>query len=675
MPSGFLLDQITQLVSDLTTQRRRTASTFAQRLIGQLTESDKQALAEALADPFPAVERVEHAPAVPHAVRQRLLPAAVHRAQQELESAVFHALLEGMGLLETHPVARDYRLGHLVDDVRPHPDELRLRLHPVVLGPLLAGLLPIVSPDDPADLSGTAGTRVRWDDQGYVELWLVDSSPRARVVFTGISVNAWKAAQAYLDAGQSPALMLADAHPSGLAPAEAEALARRPRVFGPSSLASGLLRRIGVFRDAWWVKSSVRGTESLVVEWPDAPSRLNVLKKLSHRAVQLTPGRFRPYPDHSGHNIELYDLDDSVPVPNDPGSKLLLREISITRESYLRSRASYTPVPDYWQVWQKTYRADDRGVQLDLAVLWNRYTGEDLQPDSDYVGKLRKAVTSTPHAKVIAEAHSTAQRILETSLLLMIRESQSPLRGEPYRGNQVFRTVSPRRDKLIITLHEKAMQWFFHAMITPVQPHGGKDGVPGLRIVPHENTLDLRILDHTGARTDALVVIKNAGAKWWGKTWPKIRGGVHYDSGCVDPLLTTSPQLSQGERAGIEFHRHSCGPVALGSAFLRRFGLINCAYAVDVWTGGEGRDLHIEIDQGPSIPTLVEALEDPVFGLVDGSVSIVNPPQRHTRVQDTHTTPDRYIGRENPPRQPPGLILRTLEPSPRPPAMPGSVTS
>jgi hypothetical protein len=351
------------------------------------------------------------------------------------------------------------------------------------------------------------------------------------------------------------------------------------------------------------------------------------------------------------------------------------RARSTTRESYLRSRASYTPLPDYWQTWQNTYQADDRGVQLELSVLWNRYTGQDLQPDSDRAGKIRKAVTSTPHAKAIPEAHSTAQRILETSLLLMIRESQSPAGDKPYRGHQVFRTVSPRRDKLIITLHEKAMRWLFRAMLTPVQPHGGMDGIPGLRIVPQENALDLRLLDHTGACTDALVVINNTGAERWRKTWPNIRDSVHYDGGCVDPLLSTSPQLSHGERAGIEFHRHSCGPVALGSAFLRRFGLISCAYAVDVWTGGEGRDLHIEIDQGPSIPTLAKALADPVFGLVGGPVSIVNPLQSHIRVQDTRATPDRYIGRENPPRQPPALILRSLDPSPMPSAMPGPVTS
>ncbi|AGM05931.1 hypothetical protein [Amycolatopsis keratiniphila] len=674
MPGKFL-DHITRLVDGLTMQRRRTISAFVHRLSSQLSEPDQRVLLRALADPYPAVGRLEYEPTVPHVVRHRLLPVAVHRAQQELESAVLHALLQGMVLLESHPVARDYRVGHLVDDVRSSPDELRLRLHPVVLGPLLTNLLPIVDPDDPAELYGTAGARVYWDDLERVELWLADFSPQPRVVITGISETAWKAAKAYLDAEQSSALLLADAYPHSLAPAEAEVLARRPRVFGPNSLGSGVLRRIGVFRDAWWVKSSVRGDESLVVEWPDAPSQLNVLEQLCHRATQLTPGRFRLDIDPSGRIVELHDIDSSVPLPNDPGCKLLLRRISTTREEYLRSRHRYTPVPDHWQAWQKVFQAGRREVQLDLAVLWNRYTGEELHPSSDRVVKIRKAVTSTPHGKAIPEAHSTAQRILETSLLLMIRGSQPPYSGERYRGHQVFRMVSPRRDKMVINLHEKVLRWFLRAMLAPVQPHPGTDGLPGLRIVPRQHALELRLLDHDSVCTDALVVLDGVGAKRWREIWPNIRDSVHYDSGCVDPELMTSPRLSNGERAGMKFHRHSCGPISLGSAFLRRFGLVSCAYAVDVWTGGEGRDLHVEIDQGPSIPTLLDALADPVFGLVDGSVSIMHPSQRHPRVQDQRVVPDRYIGRENPPRRPPALILRQLDPSTRPSAMPSPVIS
>jgi hypothetical protein len=80
------------------------------------------------------------------------------------------------------------------------------------------------------------------------------------------------------------------------------------------------------------------------------------------------------------------------------------------------------------------------------VALRRMFTGEIHQEAAQ---EIRRAVAGA----VLPDAKSLGQRVLETSLLLAIRESAPRISDSgPYRGHQVFRSVSPRPDVLIVDL-------------------------------------------------------------------------------------------------------------------------------------------------------------------------------------------------------------------------------
>ncbi|MEB3371782.1 hypothetical protein [Saccharopolyspora mangrovi] len=101
---------------------------------------------------------------MPRALREFVIPDAQAHDQRELETAMLTALTRGMDHLVFHPQAWDYRAGDLIQSVRPEPHSVSLQLNPLVLGPMLAELLPMGAHQDDEqsiEVAGTAGARVR----------------------------------------------------------------------------------------------------------------------------------------------------------------------------------------------------------------------------------------------------------------------------------------------------------------------------------------------------------------------------------------------------------------------------------------------------------------------------------------------------------------------------------
>lgn len=295
----------------------------------------------------------------------------------------------------------------------------------------------------------------------------------------------------------------------------------------------------------------------------------------------------------------------------------------------------------------------------ELASVRRRFTGETHQEAHKAISADLPGAT-TPRDAMIPAAHSLHQRVLETSLLLALRHS-----ARRSTGPGVFRKVSPRRDMLVVSLAEDAAPRFFRALLAPVEPNEGRDGLPGLRITFTGPHLELRLLDVDGRVTPCRVVVRDIGEHDWTQIWGTI-SHTAYGGRCVDPRLACSPQLSSGERHGYDFHWQHCGPVALGSAMLRRIGLVAHAGAIDVWSGLGGTALHLETEQGPSVFSLVEDLCDPVAGILgegvvlEGTRGPVKPSATFARIVDRSPTPDRFVGRLREQGEPPALALRTV---------------
>lgn len=335
----------------------------------------------------------------------------------------------------------------------------------------------------------------------------------------------------------------------------------------------------------------------------------------------------------------------------------------------------------------------------DVVALRRRFTGESWQEASQIVrgrvpfpqlgaqqpetvrrhastlGRRRnrqRAAEPLLRAALLPDTDSFHQRVLETSLLLAIRDSQAGFTRGPYLGHKVFRAVSPRRDGLMVDLDEGVVERFFRALLPPLNPSVSGAGVPGLRIVPTERHLHVHLLDKDSAQTKARVIIRGIGNRRWKRIWRDIKNTVHDDSGCVDPLLDRSPRLSHGEREGFDFHQHHCGPVALGSMMLRRIGLLAHAFALDVWTGNGGMIINVEIHDGPSVFSLLSDLQHPDLGItndgfaVDTSRDPVGVEMTFARIIDTDPTQHRFSGdRQLLKVEPPALALRVLGGRPR----------
>ncbi|WP_414943844.1 hypothetical protein [Amycolatopsis sp. cmx-11-32] len=266
------------------------------------------------------------------------------------------------------------------------------------------------------------------------------------------------------------------------------------------------------------------------------------------------------------------------------------------------------------------------------------------------------------------DATSLHQRMLETALLLAIRDAQptfSSLKGAPFNGHQVFRLVNPRPNGLMIELFEDVIVRFIRALIPPVNPSDSAYGVPGLRVVPTGRHLRVHLLNAENRLTDACVIIRNISGRTWEDIWQEARV-TEYEDGSVDLLLKSSPLLSPGERDMADFYRRHSGPIALGSAMLRRVGLLAGAFSLDVWTGNGGNYLHVEIDDDPSIYDILNALRHPLAGVTRGQFMVdttIGPIHEHityARIIDTDPTPTTLAGRSRPSDSPPGLVLRML---------------
>lgn len=674
MRTSALTNKLIEHRARLTGESSHALRRWAQALDHTLPADEKAALLEAVRHPSPALDETPKSPLLPRDLRQRVFPDARTQAQRELETGVLHALARVGNHLAHHPRAWTYRLDQVLTSIHPEPNSLQLQVDPRVLGPLLAELLPLNEDEDEAnpEVYGTAGARARWEGtrkSGGVELSLADQGAAAQVIMTGIGARQWNAAKEYLHAERPAVLNLNDRFPHVLAPSE-EARLRpgRPRFYHSVQLASALLRRVKLFDDSWTIAVVGKGPDSVDFAWDGDLSVEDAIRALCHPATQIAHDTYtaRAWSLGSGHGI-INDLDarnDLIRAGSSGDGPLVLKRRPQHHPHWLGSHSD--GMTQVWSRWESAYQTRPRGSSLhfnDLVTLRCDYTGETEDSAQRCIKRLDGETDSTVvNASLIPEAHSLSQRILETSLLLAIRDTRVPVSSSFRRGcHQPFLAVSPRKNRLVVELNPAVAERFFRSVLADVNPSSGGAGVPGLRLAAGQNgTVVLRLLRASGEITDAHVELKNITFRDAEKTWAEINRTTDRDYRRVDPILDRSSELSAGERADVDDQRQLCGPVGLGSAMLRRIGLLTPTKFLDVWSSGGSTEIHVETADGPPIGTLVEALRHPIAGVTAHAEVLDAADDRHAQMRDLLPTADRFIGDLRNAHPTPALMLRTL---------------
>lgn len=307
----------------------------------------------------PARETVEYL----DVLREAALPAATHFAQAELEAGILEAASDSINHLHNRPTASLLRQARVIAAVSPLPEKLMLHVVPHALGPLITELIPTRFDDAPGtdEVHGVPGLRYAIGRR-HVRLYLVDHPKTTRVDLLNVTRTQWKAALAYRAAFRRDPVgaCLAARHPHSLAPEENMHLAHYRRVYGPAELASAVLRRIGLFREALWLKVWPDGPDHLHVEWPgDTPTRRAISMHLADGPTAI--------PNAILHSFTEIEIDRS---PAHPGVEQPSRHQPPARPSRrqtLRLRRTSFPRSDdsdlmrnfrrharpEWDVWQQ----------------------------------------------------------------------------------------------------------------------------------------------------------------------------------------------------------------------------------------------------------------------------------------------------------------------------------
>jgi len=209
---------------------------------------------------------------------------------------------------------------------------------------------------------------------------------------------------------------------------------------------------------------------------------------------------------------------------------------------------------------------------------------------------------------LLPEALSDAQRGLESALVKVASDAAAHLQLRPpasmLRPAHAFRAVEPHAvPRLHLT--EYALGPLLYELLPRVQD-GWVAGVAGIRTRRFARSVEIYPVDQPRAR----VVLAGVDSAAWEE-------GLRY----VHQLMTDRSltgqfavgELNAAERAHLAEHGRVAGPVAMGSALLRRTNLFAKAPWVRSWSQGD--QWWLEWPEGLGVVWVTDRLAHPVFGL------------------------------------------------------------
>ncbi|MFK3982392.1 hypothetical protein ACI2K4_18680 [Micromonospora sp. NPDC050397] len=261
-------------------------------------------------------------------------------------------MAEAVDHLGIRPPASALRPAHAVSSISlgpPDSEDVTVHLDEFGLGPLLLHLLPQTAE---YQVDGVPGLRYQ-QGRRHVQLVLLETTPRARLIFAGVNARTWAAAVRFVDESytdQCRRWLWQGEHASTVSVDEKNQLRRIRRVRGPVHLASSLFRRHRVLSGSLGVPT--RGSrDQWNLEWIGGPSPAEVGTRLLHPIFGL-PGQFdlRHVRDESAVLVERM-TDEHPPTGDKPNKLFLLRTPAPTPQDDERERRTFRGGWTAWEAW------------------------------------------------------------------------------------------------------------------------------------------------------------------------------------------------------------------------------------------------------------------------------------------------------------------------------------
>lgn len=236
------------------------------------------------------------------------IPSAATIAQQELEAHLLLALRDVSQMRDQG--LPFYPFGHII----PKPHSLELTLLPHAIGSLAFGLVPRDLDDE---IEGVAGLRVAPTRRG-LSLRLLNTDGRltdANILLRGTTLKQWSQALEWANDQYVDKKKRFHVHEHALTIPERKFLRQYRRLRAHPILASLILRRLNLLRDATWI-DAWQSDSTIKIEWQEGPQLLEVGHLLLDPAVGLLDeGVDLREHERIKRHADLYSLRLKVPTP------------------------------------------------------------------------------------------------------------------------------------------------------------------------------------------------------------------------------------------------------------------------------------------------------------------------------------------------------------------------
>jgi hypothetical protein len=217
---------------------------------------------------------------------------------------------------------------------------------------------------------------------------------------------------------------------------------------------------------------------------------------------------------------------------------------------------------------------------------------------------------------VLPDATTTAQRELETAVLLAVGRAHNYRRPDSDGPRATLcKWVRPRDSELVLMLTPQA-QTAVLAELVPREHDGRLVGLAGLRLRQHHGHAELFLAD---ANQQAMVRVPRISHR-------QLAAALAFSGVTAGSLAwpSTLPSALSDIEALFAAAGRVAGPTALGSALLRRLGVLGNAERIAIETVGSC--LRLDWTGGASAAWVATLLTHPVAGVPDDTFTTTMPP-------------------------------------------------
>ena len=254
--------------------------------------------------------------------------------------------------------------------------------------------------------------------------------------------------------------------------------------------------------------------------------------------------------------------------------------------------------------------------QSQLTQLSSIVNGDSGGFSGRLLGRASPTVDHKIRSAVLRDATTRAQSELETAVLLAIGRIHSHRRFDRYLPHsELFRWVRPDESELVLNLAPQALAAVL-AELVPREHDGRLIGVAGLRIRESRRQIELYLADTS---PEAVVLVSNISHR-------QLAAALAFSGVAAGSPISPGEhprRLSEIEALFAASGRVP-GPIDLGSAVLRRLGMLGQADRIAIETVGSC--LRLDWTGGATPASIAMLLTHPVSGLPDDTFTTTMTP-------------------------------------------------